>query len=126
MAIHGKKAVIDLTTAVGGAASAYTHALTGKIAQITYVKDGSNGFANGVDFDVTVETTGQVVWDQDNVNATATVAPRQPTHTTAGVAATLDGTVAALDKIALAEERLLISVANGGDGKAGRFVIVLE
>jgi hypothetical protein len=104
-----KRYKVTVTTAADGSATAYSPRLSGLLHQISYVKDGgANPFADGVDFTITDEATG-------------TRAPRQATHTQAGVAATLDGTVAALDKVALANSRIKIILAQGGNAKVGAF-----
>lgn len=113
---------VEVTTNGDGDATAYSPHLTGLISQIRYVK---TDFANGVDFDVTVNETGQVVWDQDDVNDSATVAPRQAAHTTAGVAATYDGTYPVLEPIAVANARIKIVVGSGGATKTGTFHITV-
>lgn len=112
-------------TAVAGVVTGYSPRLSGKIHQIEYVKPGAAAFDDGVDFTITGEATGVNLWTESNVNATARRAPRQPTHTQAGVAATLDGTVAALEMIALANDRVKIVIAQGGTG-TGSFHILVE
>ncbi len=110
---------VSLTTAVGGGVTGYTPVVTGRILQIVYTK---TDFADGVDFAVTGETSGVNIWTEDNVNATATRAPRQATHTTAGVAALYAAAgQAVLDHVGIAQERVKIAVTNGGDAKTGVF-----
>lgn len=83
-------------------------------------------FANGVDFTITSEATGETLWAESNVDASATRAPRQATHGTDGTAALYAGSgTAVLDKIALANTRVKIVVASGGDTKTGTFYVVL-
>lgn len=114
---------MTLTTNGSGAATGYTEVVTGRVSSITYTK---NNFADGVDFDVTGETSGIVIWDQDNVNATTTVAPRQATHSTAGAAALYAaGGTAVLDYVAIANERIKVVVASGGATTSGTFTIYL-
>jgi hypothetical protein len=117
---------VTLTTAPDGSVIGYTPRCSGELRQIEYVKDGSNGFAAGVDFAITGEATGINLWTQTNVDASAVVAPRLATHTQAGVAATLDGTVAALDKIALSRDRVKIAITNGGNAKVGTFHVLVD
>lgn len=120
---YAQKHAITIETIADGSATAYSPVVTGLISQIVYVKDD---FAAGVDFTVTVEGTGETVWDQDDVNASATVAPRQPTHSTAGVAALYAGSGTAVnDKIAVANDRIKFVIANGGDTKSGTFYLVM-
>ena len=102
-----------------GAATGYTDIANGYILAIRYTKVD---FSNGVDFDVTLESSGVVVWDQDNVNATATVYPRAATHDTAGAAALYAaGGTAVTDRIPVAQERIAIAVSSAGNNTTGTF-----
>ncbi|MFZ5674288.1 MAG: hypothetical protein ACOZAM_15105 [Pseudomonadota bacterium] len=118
---------VTVTTAADGTVTAYSPRFTGKIVQIEYVKDGANGYANGVDFTLTGEATGIGLWTQSDVNASAVVAPRQPTHSQVGAALLYAaGGTAQTDKIALANDRVKIVLAQGGASKVGVFHIVIE
>lgn len=122
-----KRYKVSLTTNGSGAVTGYTPRLSGLLHSIEYVKDaGANPFANGVDFAITDEVTGKTLWTESDVNASKTCLPRAATHTTAGVAATLDGTVAALDKLPLANTRVKIVVAQGGDTKVGAIYVFVD
>lgn len=115
---------VTLTTAADGSATGYTPSVTGKISAIHYVK---TDFANGVDFTVTAEATGETIWAEVDVNASASRAPRQATHSTAGVASLYAAAGTAVqDKIAVANDRIKIVIAQGGDTKTGSVVVVLE
>lgn len=101
--------------------------LSGFIESIQYVKPGSGGYANGVDFTVTSEATGEAIWTGTDVNASTLVRPRAATHTTAGVAALYADTgTAVLDRIALGRDRVKIAIAQGGNGTTGTFVITVD
>lgn len=118
---------VPVTTASDGTATAYTPRLSGKVAQIEYVKDGSNGFANGVDFTITGEATGIGLWTESDVNASAVRAPRLPTHSQVGAAALYaSGGVAVLAPIALASDRVKIAIAQGGNAKVGVFHVLVD
>jgi hypothetical protein len=118
---------VTVTTAADGTATAYTPRISGKIHQIEYVKDGVNGYANGVDFAITGEATGINLWTQADVNASAVVAPRLPTHSQAGVASLYAaGGTAVQDKIGLAGDRVKIVLAQGGAAKVGAFHVVYD
>jgi hypothetical protein len=118
---------VSITTNASGAGTGYTPHVSGLLHSIRYVKPGSGGYANGVDFDVTGETSGVVLWDQDNVNASATVAPRMATHDTAGAASLYAaGGEPVEDRIPVARERIKIVVANGGDTLIGAFTVYVE
>lgn len=122
-----KRYKVTVTTAADGSATAYSPRLSGKINQIEYVKDGSNGYSNGVDFTITGEATGVGLWTENDVNASAMRAPRQPTHNNAGVASLYaSGGTAVQDKIALANDRVKIAIASGGASKVGVFHILVE
>lgn len=122
--MYAERHVVPVTTDADGAAVAYSPVVTGRISAIHYIK---TDFANGVDFTIIAEATGETLWTESNVDAAAVKAPRQATHSTAGVAALYaGGGSAVLDKIALAKDRVKITIANGGDTKSGAFHIVLE
>lgn len=121
--MYAERHVVAVTTAADGSATAYSPVVSGAIETIRYVK---GDFDNGVDFDVTLEATGEVIWDQDNVNASATVAPRQATHSTLGVAALYAaGGTAVNDRIVAVNDRVKIVIASGGNVKSGTFHIVV-
>jgi hypothetical protein len=108
---------VTITTAADGSAIAYTPFLTGEIHSVQYVK---TDFADGVDFAVTTEKTGESIWTESNVNASAVRYPRAPTHTQAGAAALYAaGGVAVQDRIGVAADRVKIVIAQGGNAKMG-------
>jgi len=111
---------IDVTTAADGSATAYTPgAVNGYVISVQYVK---TDFANGSTMTLTAETTGTAIWAESNVDASATRAPRGATHGTTGTIAPWG----VLDKIAIADERLKLVIANGGDTKTGTFYVTVE
>lgn len=114
---------IALTTDASGDCTAYSGTVTGRVLQLRYVK---TDFANGVDFTVTSEATGETIWAESNVNADATRAPRQATHGTDGAAALFAGGGAAVnDHIALANDRVKVVVAQGGNVTTGTLHLVM-
>jgi hypothetical protein len=124
MSYAQRLAAVAVTTIADGSATAYSEVCTGKVSTIRYVK---TDFADGSTITITSEATGETIWQETGVNASATRAPRQATHSTAGAAALYAGGGAAvLDKIALANDRLKIVIASGGNTKSGAFHIVLE
>lgn len=122
-----KRFKVTVTTAADGTVTAYSPRVSGKLHQIEYVKDGSNGYANGVDFTITGEATGVNLWTESDVNASAARAPRQPTHSQVGVASLFaSGGTAVQDRIALANDRVKIAIAQGGNAKVGTFHILVD
>jgi hypothetical protein len=107
-----------------GNALVYSPYLSGFIHTISYVK---TDYADGVDFTITAEATGETIWTQADVNAAATKAPRQATHSNVGVAALYaSGGVAVNDRIALGRDRVKIAIAQGGATKPGKFIILVD
>ncbi|MBS1198152.1 MAG: hypothetical protein H6R18_1937 [Proteobacteria bacterium] len=122
--MYAQRHAVAVTTAADGSATAYSPVLTGLLSQIRYVK---TDFADGSTITITAEATGETLWTETAVNASATRAPRQATHTTAGAAALYAaGGAAVNDKIALANDRIKIVIADGGDSKSGTFHFILE
>ena len=115
--MSARRFVVTATTDGSGDATVYSPVIAdGAISQIRYVK---TNFADGVDFTVTLEATGETVWAESNVNASATRAPRQASYDTAG------SITGYYEFIAIANDRIKIVVAQGGDTKTGAFHIVL-
>jgi hypothetical protein len=118
---------VTVTTASDGTATAYTPRLSGRLQSIHYVKDGSTPYTDGVDFTITAEATGENIWTESNVNASAVRYPRAATHSQAGVAALYAaGGTAVADCIALAGDRVKIVLAQGGASKVGVFHVVVD
>ena len=114
---YAQRQTVAVTTAADGSATAYSSVVTGKLSQIHYVK---TDFDDGVDFTITAEATGETLWAEPNVNDSTVRAPRHSTHAS-------DGSVTpAMDKIALAGDRVQIVIAAGGDSKTGTFILVFE
>lgn len=115
---YARNGSVTLTTDASGDATGYIVGLNGLLDRIQYVK---TSFADGVDFTITLDETGETLWTESNVNAAAVRAPRQATHTTAGAAALYAAAgEAVLDRIAIAG-RVKIVIAQGGNAKTGAF-----
>ncbi|MGB5903805.1 MAG: hypothetical protein WBH00_13235 [Xanthobacteraceae bacterium] len=116
---------VTVTTDASGDATAYVPSVgraRGLLESIQYQKVD---FADGVDFTITDEETGENLWVQSNVNASAIVRPRAPTHDQAGTAALYasDGTAVG-NKIAVVS-RVKIAIAQGGNAKSGVFRVIV-
>lgn len=120
-----RKFTVPVTTNSSGAAEAYSPYLSGYIEDIEWVKPGSGGITNAT-FAISAEATGESIWGEASISASTRRRPRAATHTTAGVAATYDGTRAALDRIALGRDRVKIAISGGGNTLAGTFHIIVD
>ena len=119
-----QRLTVSVTTAADGSATAYSEVVTGKLLQVRYVK---TDFDNGSTITITAEATGETLWTESNVNASATRAPRQATHSTAGAASLYAaGGEAVLGQIGLAKDRIKIVIASGGNVKTGTFHFIVE
>lgn len=121
---YAERHVVTVTSDGSGDGTGYTPVITGKISTIRYVK---TDYTNGVDFTITLEATGETVWAEENVNASTQRAPRQATHSTAGVASLYAaGGTAVEDHVVAANDRVKIVVAQAGATKTGAFHVVVE
>lgn len=119
-----RRFVVPVTVDALGDATAYSPPIYGRLISISYVK---TDYANGVDFVITTETTGETLWSESNVNAAATRYPRAATHSTAGVAALYAGGGTAVNgRIGIGGDRVKIVVAQGGVSKSGAFHITVQ
>ena len=119
---NAERNTVTVVTDASGDATAYSPVVTGRILSIRYV---ATDYTAGVDFTITAEATGETIWTELNVNASKTVAPRQATHSTAGVAALYAaGGTAVNDYVTLALDRVKIVIAQGGANKTGAFHII--
>lgn len=119
-----RRYIVPVTTAADGSATVYSPGISGKIHSIHYLK---TDFADGVDFAITAEATGENIWTEANVNAAAVRYPRAPVSSQAGVASLYAaGGTAVQDRIGLGADRVKIIIAQGGNAKVGAFHIVVD
>ncbi len=120
---YAERHTVPVVTAAGGGATVFSPVITGRIMSIAYVK---TDFTDGVDFTITSDMSLQNVWTEANVNAAKTVAPRQATHSTAGVASLYAAAGEPVeDHIYLANERVKFVIVAGGATKSGAFVVIV-
>lgn len=124
--MFAQRKTVEVTTDTSGAATEYSAGINGRIFTIRYVKPGSGGFTDGVDFTITANDTGETIWAENDVNASTTVAPRQATHGTDGTASLYAATGEPVeDYIVLVNDTVKIVIASGGGLKTGTFEIVV-
>ena len=112
---------VSVTTAADGTATGYTPVVSGRVVDVIYAK---TDFADTADFAITAESTGLNIWTESNVTASKTVSPMQPAHDQAGVLQDTGGDVWET-YIFVAQERVKIAIAGGGDTKTGTFTFVI-
>src|SRR5262249_30480265 len=119
-----RRIAISVTTAADGSATVLSDPIDfGLLSQIRYVK---NNFDDGSTITVTLNGTGETLWTESNVNASATRAPRQATHGTNGAASLFAaGGTGVQDKIAIANDQIKVVIASGGNVKSGTFYFLL-
>jgi len=112
-----------ITTATGGAGTGYTPIATGRVLAVRYVK---TDFTDGVDVTVTVERTGEAIVTLTDLNAAAVYYPRVATHDVAGaVAVYIASGQAVREPVFIADDRVKVAIAAGGDAHTGRFYALI-
>ena len=129
--MYVNKETVAITVDASGDGTGYTGNINGRILSIGYNVDGSNPYleptspTNGFDFDISTEVTEQDLWVETGITAAKTVAPRQATHSTVGVASLYaSGGEPVEGYLFSADERVKIVVANAGNKTTGSFVIL--
>lgn len=108
---------VAITTDASGDATAYTPDVNGTVVSIKYNK---TDYANGVDLFVTGNSSGIEVLSVLAMDAAASFAPQQVVNlNTDGVAKT------AYSPIVVANEKLKLVIADGGNAKSGSFEVVV-
>lgn len=120
-----KLATIEIVTNSSGVFSAETQVLTGRLLQYRYVPDGTAPLDTGADLDIVGSTTGYVYVNQDNIGTSAfSKAPRQATHDETGAASLYaSGGEPVEGYLYMAGEPLTITIAAGGNTKAGKLYL---
>lgn len=122
-----RRFVVPVTTDGSGDATAYSPVASGKLVSIRYVKASSDSYTDGVDFTITAEDSGETIWTESNVNASATRYPRAATASVAGAASLYAAAGQAVnDKIGLGSDRVKIVIGSGGDTHSGTFHITVD
>jgi hypothetical protein len=112
---------VAVVTDESGYAVVYTPALNGMVRSVRYIKPSSGGLDGGTDIDIVTDKGAVVVWDKDNLAASAVIYPMVPAHDNEGTL--VAGSYA---PIPVCDERIKITVANGGNAGAGTFEFLIE
>ena len=114
---------VAITTDGSAAFTGYTPVINGRVLEIRFV---NVDLAATLDVAVTNEVTGAAVLTLTDQNGSGTWAPRQPTHSIAGAAALYAGGGAAVnDHIVVAQSRIKVVCAQGGNVKTGTLYITV-
>ena len=120
-----RRFVIPITVDENGDAEVYSPVLSGKLISIRYLKDDFAG--DDLAFTITAEASGETLWAEEDVTASATRHPRSTTQTIAGADALYASEgVEVLDFIALSQDRVKLVVAGAGDETSGTFHITID
>ena len=112
---------VNVTTSALGAAVAYSPQCNGLVRTVEYVKPTSDGLDAATDIDIIADVSGAVIWTNDDLSASKVIHPLAKAQDNTG--ADIAGAYA---PICLADERIKITVANGGATLSGQFVFTIE
>ena len=112
---------VAVTTSALGAAVAYSPQCNGLVRTVEYVKPTSDGLDAATDIDIIADVSGAVIWTNDDLSASKVIHPLTQAQDNTG--ADITGAYA---PICLADERIKITVANGGDSLSGTFIFTIE
>lgn len=123
-----KRLEIAVVTNAGGDFTGYTEVAQGYVEQIRYVPHATTPLDTGADVTMTGDASEVGIFAKSNIGTSAfTVAPRQATHDTAGVAALFAaGGAAVNEKVVVGQERIKLVIAQGGNVKAGTFHVYVS
>ena len=117
---------IDIVTDADGDFVGYSNVVNGRVLEVRLVVPGSGGIEGTSDLAITNELTGAAILAKTDQNGSATWAPRQATHSTAGAAALYaSGGAAVNDYVVVAESRIKAVIAQGGNAKTGTLFITV-
>lgn len=112
---------VNVTTSALGAAVAYSPQCNGLVRTVEYVKPTSGGLDAATDIDIIADVSGAVIWTNDDLASSKVIHPLAQAQDNTG--ADIAGAYA---PICLADERIKITVANGGDTLSGTFIFTIE
>jgi hypothetical protein len=124
--MFAQKENVSITTDGAGAGTGYTNPVTGRILAIVYTKDGTAPYTNGVDWVVSLEGTGEVIWTGTDVNASTVKYPRVPVQDETGADALFAaGGTKLREPVMAANDRVKIVISSGGATHVGAFTVVV-
>ena len=112
---------VNVTTDDQGNAVAYSPQCNGLVRTVEYVKPTLGGLDAATDIDIIADVSGAVIWTNDDLSDSKVIHPLAQAQDNTG--ADIAGAYA---PICLADERIKITVANGGDTLSGQFIFTIE
>ena len=112
---------VNVTTDDQGDAVVYSPQCNGLVRTVEYVKPTLGGLDAATDIDIIADVSGAVIWTNDDLSVSKVIHPLAQAQDNTG--ADIAGAYA---PICLADERIKITVANGGDTLSGQFVFTIE
>ena len=117
---------VDVTTDGAGAATVFSPTVRGAVHTVQYIKDGgANPFANGVDWVISDDITGEAIWTGTDVNASIIIRPRANSHDTVGAVRLYVAAGTNVPTEIYVSGRIKIVVAQGGATKVGKFRFIV-
>jgi hypothetical protein len=119
-----RREVVTVTTNASGDGTGYSGHVSGLVRAIRYVKVD---YDNGIDATITADASGQAILTFTDVNASASSYPHAAMNTVTNAASLYAAAgQAVLTPIPVADERIKIVVAQGGNVKTGTFHIYIQ
>ena len=112
---------VNVTTSALGAAVAYSPQCNGLVRTVEYVQPTSGGHDAATDIDIIADVSGAVIWTNDDLAASKVIHPLAQAQDNTG-----EDITGAYAQICLDDERIKITVANGGNTLSGQFVFTIE
>ena len=112
---------VSVVTDESGAAVAYSPQCNGLVRTVEYVKPTSGGLDAATDIDIIADVSGAVIWTNKDLASSKVIHPLAQAQDNTGA-----DIVGAYAPICLADERIKITVANGGNTLSGQFVFTIE
>lgn len=114
--MYVKQKRVTMTTNDSGAVTGYINAMNGRILSIIYQK---TDYDDGVGIVVTNDNTGEPILTKAAMNATDSFVPGHEVNAVADATAVTN----AWAYLVVADEKIKIVVAAGGDTKSGTFIV---
>jgi len=118
-----KRHTLSITTDASGDGTGYTPVVNGRVLDVQYVE---TDYATTVDFTITGAITSKEILSLSGITASTTWLPRIQVHDSAdGTGLLYNVGRKVCEPVCLANERVKITVAQGGNAKSGTFYVTI-